>query len=133
MKSPLTAIKNVILWSHERGTWQYDMLCLLIICTVFFVPSRYFGDRDRASVKNVKTNEVSIIASESGETVREITVSDLQTYLQKLNKPELMLNSPEEAIRLYLSDRLNQDVTVSKFEPFMNPQKRVSGYRVWTK
>ncbi len=137
MKSLLIAIKNVILWSHERGTWQYDMLCLLIIGTVFLVPSRYFGDRDRASVKSVQTigqaNAVRVIASEPRETVREIAVSDLQVFLQKLNKPELMLNSPQEAIRLYLSDKLNQDVTVSKFEPFMNPQKRVTGYRVWTK
>ena len=48
MKSIFVVIKNVILWSHERGTWQYDVLCLLIIGTVFLVPSKYFGDRDRA-------------------------------------------------------------------------------------
>ncbi|MFN0111828.1 MAG: hypothetical protein ACKVZH_23465 [Blastocatellia bacterium] len=137
MKSLLVGIKNIVLWSHERGTWQYDVLCLLIIGTVFLVPSKYFGDRDRASVKSVQTsgqaNAVRTLASEAGETVREIAVSDLQIFLQKLNKPELMLNSPQEAIRLYLSDKLNQDVTVSKFEPFMNPQTRVNGYRVWTK
>jgi hypothetical protein len=49
MKSVLVGIKNIILWSYARGTWQYDALCLLIVLAVFLVPSRYFGDRDRAN------------------------------------------------------------------------------------
>jgi hypothetical protein len=138
MKPILVGIKNVILWSHERGTWQYDMLCLLIIGTVFLVPSKYFGDRDRASVKSVQTsgrefgrvNEVRMTSSKPEEMVREIAVSDLQDFLDGLHKPELMLK-PQEAISLYLQDKLKQDVTVSKFEPFINSQKRVTGYKVW--
>ncbi|MGH9803425.1 MAG: hypothetical protein ACRD82_23930 [Blastocatellia bacterium] len=133
MKSLFVGIKNVILWSYERGTWQYDALCLLIIGTVFLVPSRYFGDRDREAIKTVKANESRISASEPGETVHEVTVTDLQIFLKKLNKPELILNSPQEALTLYLSDKLKHDVSVSKFEPFINPQTRINGYRVWTK
>ncbi len=136
MKSLFVGIKNIILWSYERGTWQYDVLCLLIIGTVFLVPSKYFGDRDRASVKSVQTigqaNEVRMIASERGETVREIDLSDLKTFLDDQRKPELILK-PQEAISLYLREKLKQDVIVSKFEPFMNPQKGVAGYRVWTR
>jgi hypothetical protein len=139
MKSLLAVIKNVILWSHERGTWQYDVLCLLIIGTVFLVPSKYFGDRDRASVKSVQTsgqetsgvNEVRMTSPMSGEMVQEIAVSDLQVFLDELHKPELILK-PQEAISLYLHDKLKQDVTVSRFEPFINSQKRVTVYRVWT-
>lgn len=136
MKSLFVGIKNIILWSYERGTWQYDVLCLLIIGTIFLVPSKYFGDRDRASVKSVQTigqaNEVRMTASERGETVREIDVSDLKTFLDNQRKPELILK-PQEAISLYLREKLKQDVIVSKFEPFMNPQKGVAGYRVWTR
>ncbi len=136
MKLLFVGIKNIILWSYERGTWQYDVLCLLIIGTIFLVPSKYFGDRDRVSVKSVQTigqaNEARMIASELGETVREIDVSDLKTFLDDQRKPELMLK-PQEAISLYLREKLKQDVIVSKFEPFMNPQKGVAGYRVWTR
>ncbi|HEV2667650.1 MAG TPA: hypothetical protein VG324_22235, partial [Blastocatellia bacterium] len=49
MKSFLIGIKNVLLWSYARGTWQYDALCLMIVLAVFLVPSRFFGDRDRAN------------------------------------------------------------------------------------
>lgn len=131
MKSLFVGIKNIILWSHERGTWQYDVLCLLIIGSIFLVPSEYFGDRDRYGVKTVKANEALTSASKRGETVREVSVTDLQFFLNRLNKPELILNSPQEALRLYFSDKLKQDVRVSKFEPFINPQTRVNGYKVW--
>ena len=132
MNSLFVEIKNVLLWSYERGTWQYDLLCLLIIGAIFLLPSRFFGDRDRIPVKTAQANEVSISASNTGETVREIAISDLQDFLQKQNRAGLILNSPREAIVLYLRDQLKQNVVVSKFEPFMNPQGRV-GYRVWIK
>lgn len=125
-------IKNIILWSYERGTWQYDVLCLLIIGTIFLVPSRYFGDRDRASVQTVRTNDAGVIASESSETVREVAVGDLKVFLDEQNKPELMLR-PQEALSLYLHDKLKQDLTVIKVEPYMNSLKGEAGYKVWTR
>ncbi len=132
MKSIFMGIRNILLWSYERGTWQYDLLCLLIIGAVFLLPGKFFGDRDRIPIKTAQANEVANLASKSGQTVREIAVSDLQDFLQKQNRAELILNSPQEAIVLYLRDQLKQNVVVSKFEPFMDPQGRV-GYRVWIK
>lgn len=132
MKSILVGIKNVLLWSYERGTWQYDLLCLLIISAIFLLPGKFFGDRDRLPIKTVQANQALQFASNSSEVVREIAVSDLQAFLQKQNRPELMLNSPKEAIVLYFRDQLKEDVTISNIEPFMNPQGRV-GYRVWIK
>jgi hypothetical protein len=38
----LVALKNVLLWSYERGTWQYDVLCLLILAFIFLTPSNWF-------------------------------------------------------------------------------------------
>lgn len=41
------AIKRVLLWSYERGTWQYDVLCLVILAFVFLTPRSVF-DRSTA-------------------------------------------------------------------------------------
>ena len=38
MKSVFVGIKNVLLWSYARGTWQYDVLCALIVLTLLFWP-----------------------------------------------------------------------------------------------
>jgi len=64
MKSVLLGIKNIILWSHARGTWQYDALCMLIVLAVFLVPSSFFGDRDRANQAN-KNREYASNADET--------------------------------------------------------------------
>lgn len=133
MKTLFVGVKNIILWSYERGTWQYDLLCALIIGTIFLVPSEYFGDRDRAGSKTIKANESSVSTSKPGATVQEVSVTDLQFFLSKLNKSELSLNAPQEALSLYLSDKFKQDIRVSKFEPFINPQMRGNGYKVWIK
>jgi len=38
----LAALKSIALWSYERGTWQYDVLCLLILAFIFLTPSGWF-------------------------------------------------------------------------------------------
>ncbi|GIU81920.1 MAG: hypothetical protein D6687_01690 [Acidobacteria bacterium] len=38
----MEALKKIILWEYKRGTWQYDILCLLIIAFVFLTPKSWF-------------------------------------------------------------------------------------------
>jgi hypothetical protein len=132
MNSIFAGIKNVFLWSYERGTWQYDLLCLLIIGVIFLVPGKFFGDRDRVVVKSVNTeqaNEGRISASKLDGTVIKISASDLREFLDGRKKSDLMLNSPSEALVLYLRDQLKQDVTIIDYETLVNPNDLV-GYKV---
>jgi len=128
MKSILVGVKNVLLWSYARGTWQYDALCLLIVLAVFLVPSRYFGDRDRTTLR--QANEVHQDSSKAGATYLVIEADELLTFLEKQNKDELS-QYPKEAIPLYLRDKLNKNVTVVDFKPFISSKR--AGYRVWFK
>jgi hypothetical protein len=113
MKPFLIAVKNVLLWSHERGSWQYDILCLLIVATIFVVPSRYFGDRDRLPA--MQANAGKQIASNAVWTKIEIKRSELQDFLIKENKITLM-DSPQEALHLYLREQFQRDVTEMRHE-----------------
>jgi len=113
MKSLLVGIKNVALWSYARGTWQYDALCLLIVLTVFLVPSSYFGDRDRAKQKS---------ASKAGETF--VKAVELDIFLRKRNHIELS-QTPEEAMRLYLRDKLDRNVAIDELKHFTSPDGKV--------
>lgn len=139
MKPILTGIKNILLWSYARGSWQYDLLCLLIVTTIFLVPSRYFGDRDRVAPKSdliapatVRANEINPPASNAstsnaGETIHLIEFNELQAFLQRQNRPELV-NSPQEALRLYLREQLRREVTIIDQERFTQDGR--PGYRV---
>ncbi len=126
MKSFLSGVKNILLWSHQRGSWQYDVLCLIIIAVIFLAPSRYFGDRDRLPA--LKANAAQKIASNDDVNTLEIEATELQAFLQKQNKIELM-SSPQEAIVLYLQNQVKHNAADIKYEQFTNLQGRMA-YRV---
>ncbi len=37
--------RNLLIWSYERGTLQYDIICALILAFVFFVPRSCFAPK----------------------------------------------------------------------------------------
>lgn len=48
MKQLLHAVKTAVLWKYERGSWQYDVLCGLILAFIFFIPASWFDERPAA-------------------------------------------------------------------------------------
>ena len=120
MKSFLIGIKNVLLWSYPRGTWQYDALCLLIVLTVFLVPGSYFGDRDRAKQKSA--NETGVVASRAGETYVE--AAELDGFLRRQNRIEPS-QTPKEAMRLYLRYKLERNVSIAELKHYKSPDGKV--------
>jgi len=37
------ALGRVIFWTYARGTWQYDVLCALILAFIFLTPRDFFA------------------------------------------------------------------------------------------
>jgi hypothetical protein len=70
-------IKNFILWTHERGTWQYDVFCLLIIAFIFLTPKEWFEKRERLATQTarliVKAQDFSLEKNEMQKRVRELS------------------------------------------------------------
>src|SRR5262245_22410330 len=120
MKSFLVGIKNVILWSYNRGTWQYDALCLLIVVAVFLVPSRYFGDRDREKQKSAP--EIVGAMLKAGETY--VAAAERDVFLRGRNQVEWS-RTPKEAVRLYLRDRLDRNVAIDELKHFTSSDGKV--------
>jgi len=36
-------MKNIINWNYERASWQWDVLCLLILALIFLTPKEWFN------------------------------------------------------------------------------------------
>jgi len=43
----VNAIKKIFLWTYERNTWQWDMLCALILVFIFLTPKSWFAGSER--------------------------------------------------------------------------------------
>lgn len=53
--------KDIILWKYERASWQWDVLCLLIIAFIFLTPKSWFDKREQLATQ---TTQVTVKASE---------------------------------------------------------------------
>jgi len=132
MKNLFVGVKNVLLWSYERGSWQYDVLCLLIIAVIFLIPSSYFEDRDRippqakrrAAPVNESTTEVST-------TEAVIRSEELKAFLERGNKQPDLMNFPQEAIVQYLADRHQREIALAQVQLILADAEGKVGYRVW--
>jgi hypothetical protein len=43
MRRAFRALGRVIFWTYARGTWQYDVLCALILAFIFLTPRDFFA------------------------------------------------------------------------------------------
>lgn len=47
MNQLLNVIKKSFLWSYARNTWQWDVLCVLILIFIFLSPKGWFVSGER--------------------------------------------------------------------------------------
>jgi hypothetical protein len=70
-------IKDVIQWNYRRGTWQYDVFCLLIIAFIFLTPKSWFDKRERLATQTarliVKKEDFSPEKSEFEKKIKELS------------------------------------------------------------
>lgn len=48
------AIKDIVLWKYERASWQWDVLCLLIVAFIFLTPKGWFDRPDRLATQTTR-------------------------------------------------------------------------------
>ena len=121
----INGIKKTLNWSYERGSWQYDLLCLLIIAVIFLVPSRFFSERDRGGL----AGGTASIPAEIGEITQvEVEVERLKQFLE-LNRRPTLVEFPIEALGFYLREQYNRPVRILRYDQYLDTEKRV-WYRV---
>jgi len=43
----LTTLKKIFFWNYARNTWQWDILCVVILIFIFLTPKSWFSDGER--------------------------------------------------------------------------------------
>jgi hypothetical protein len=53
-------LRSAMVWTHERGTLQYDIMCALILAFIFFVPKSCFTTKkDSSQPVKIQTSQKS--------------------------------------------------------------------------
>lgn len=117
-----SVIKSIILWSYERGSWQYDILCVVILAFIFLTPNRFLDERhSNDPIKNtvqtqrtyISTNEITQVASQHTRLNDLLADVLAKRYQRKVIVKRVEIDSIENNTKS--QDKDNQ----------------INGYRVW--
>jgi hypothetical protein len=112
MKIVLTTLKKVLFWSYERGSWQYDIMCVLILAFIFFGPNNVFHSH-RSSAADEITAWPIFVGSEEVE----------QSGPRSL----------EEKIKERVVQKYGHNIVVSRIDQVRNEAGQLTGYLAWEK
>ena len=46
MRGLISTLKKICLWNYARNTWQWDLLCVVILIFIFLTPKRWFSSSE---------------------------------------------------------------------------------------
>ena len=115
-------MKRHLLWTYERGSFQWDILCLLILAFLFLIPRDAFHDvpdfMKMPPTGDVRTTE------KDGNTI----------YTSKLDTPRFLDTEVTRSLAVgILKNSLGILVHRPKMQPIRDWTGRVIGYAIWKK
>jgi hypothetical protein len=118
-------LSRTFFWSHERGTWQYDIAVGLILVFVLLTPARWFHDQPQVGLP-VNSTQVELV-SKSGEI--EIYKVDARALAPPERTPALQ-NDLHNALQKASADLRDGRFSIGKIEPIRDESGTVIAYQV---
>lgn len=123
-------IKGFILWSHERGTVQYDVMVTLILLFVFLSP-RVINFNDRPVGRNPHPSDIIVSPDGSGGFVYQIQGNAIHSGG---NQNGGSRGSDDPAVRaqlLRIIEPISGEISIKKYEAVTDKKGNVMAYKVW--
>lgn len=117
MSKVFRTLWGFIFWTYERGSWQYDVMVLLILAFIFLTPPRLFHDRPTLT----EARQVVEVRGLEGTGYR------IEAHLLgSRNNRSLELNAEQ-----ILEQVTNRPLTIRRIEPVLDAKGRIQAYTVW--
>lgn len=120
-KVKLVAARSVF-WSYDRGSWQYDVICAVILAFIFITPSSWFHDRPTLGLTNLRHTQGVIELGSAPDGMHYIVDARLISSLAPMKS--------DDAIRQILQGRLHRPVKVKSIAILHDRNNVVLGYTV---
>lgn len=115
----LAGLRRFILWDYQRGVWQYDVMCGIIVIFIAFAPREWFRDQPRIP----HANQITSLPSH-GESVFWI-------------EPGLVSSVPEsrrlDDLGKILSARTGKPQVLTRIEPILDSEQEIKGYMAFAR
>ena len=112
-------LRSFILWSHERGTIEYDVMVTLILLFVFFSPN-FINFNDQPVERN--PHPTAVLVYPAGKSlVYEVDAKAVQPGDDSVVQAQL----------LRVIEPISGETSISKYEPIKDKKGKVLSYKVW--
>jgi hypothetical protein len=115
-------VSRAVFWSYERGSWQYDIICAVILAFILLTPRSWFHDRPTLELSDLRHRQGVIEIGRTRAGAEYLVDSRLVESYARLK--------PEDAVRAILERRLNHAVTVKSLDPVLDKNNVMLGYTV---
>ena len=100
------------MWSFERGSVQYDVICFVILAFIFLTPTAVFNDRPEY-MRIPEDQLIRQTSDDDGHTVYTVKVNSEQAAIDRLQT------------------LLGQPVTIARSEPVYDTTGSLVAYSIW--
>lgn len=106
-----------LLWDYPRASWQYDVMCGLILAFIFLTPNDLFRDQPRAaSVVMLPAEPTSGLFWIAPQNLAQVAPADQVAEAAKL-----------------VNSRYKTHKVVTRVEPLRDAEEAVTGYIAYTR
>jgi hypothetical protein len=69
----LTTLKKIFFWNYARSSWQWDILCVVILIFIFLTPKSWFenGERQGVMAHQSPTASTLVVGTEVVENAKD--------------------------------------------------------------
>ena len=113
-------IRGFILWSHERGTIQYDVMVTLILIFVFFSP-RIIDFNDRPVARNPHATGVVVYGDGPEGLLYEVDAKVVPSGDSAAVQSQL----------LRIIEPISGEFSITRYEAVTDKKGKVISYKVW--
>ncbi|MEJ7577105.1 MAG: hypothetical protein WKF74_08890 [Pyrinomonadaceae bacterium] len=88
-------LKQIFFWRYGRSTWQYDVLCVLILAFIFLTPKSLFPSSEpRFAQAHRNVSSPVWLPADASDSRPEPDVKELERRVRELtNRPEAMIQN----------------------------------------
>jgi hypothetical protein len=78
------SIKKIFFWRYDRTTWQYDVLCVLILAFIFLTPKSWFANGERVLFLGHQSSLIRVYLPVTAESDTSIGQSEIESRVRAL-------------------------------------------------
>jgi hypothetical protein len=115
-------VTKSVFWAFERGSWQYDVIVILILAFIFLSPRAWFNDRPTLQLSDLRHAQGVVEVGKGRDGWRYI----IDARLVESFAPQ----STESTVHTILQRRLQRPFTLKSIDQIRDRNNVVLGYTV---